>query len=235
VGEATGDAAAGKALGYAGSVTERALAHPPIAVASGEERARLQRKARLLAWGGNVWHFIEGAIALVAGVAAGSIALIAFAIDSMIETLAGFVIAWRFAPSRAHSERAERRAQQLIAGSYAILAVYVTVEAVRSLVEREKPEVSWIGIALVIAAAVSMPLLARAKRKVGRALLSHATVSEASQNQICAYLALTTLAGLGANALFGWWWADPLSALAIAGIAAWEGFRAWRGTICDEC
>ncbi len=141
-----GDAAADEALGYAGFVAERALAHPPIAVASGEERVRFQRKARLLAWGGNVWHLLEGAIALGAGIAAGSIALIAFAIDSMIETLAGFVIAWRFAPSRAHNERAERRAQQLIAGSYAILAVYVTVEAVRSLIEREKPEVSWIGM-----------------------------------------------------------------------------------------
>jgi divalent metal cation (Fe/Co/Zn/Cd) transporter len=216
-------------------VTERALEAPLHAALAAEERARLQRKARLLAWGGNVWHFLEGAVALAAGVAAGSIALIAFAIDSIIETLAGFVIAWRFAPSRAHSEHAERRAQQLIAASYGLLAVYVVVEATRSLVEREKPAVSWIGIVLVIAAAVSMPLLARAKRRVGRALHSHATVSEASQNQICAYLALTTLAGLGANALLGWWWADPVAALGIAGIAAWEGVRAWRGDVCDEC
>jgi divalent metal cation (Fe/Co/Zn/Cd) transporter len=178
---------------------------------------------------------VEAAIALGAGVAAGSIALIAFAIDSVIETIAGLVIAWRFAPSRAHSERAERRAQKLIAASYGLLAVYVAVEATRSLVERDEPGVSWIGIALMIAAAVSMPLLARAKRRVGRALHSHATVSEASQNLICAYLALTTLAGLAANALLGWWWADPLAALGIAGIATWEGVRAWRGDVCDQC
>jgi len=213
-------------------MTERVLEAPRLA---GPERERLRRRALLLAWGGNVWHVVEFALSLAAGIAAGSIALVAFGIDSLIEAAAGFVIIWLFAPSRAHSERAERRAQQLIAGSYGVLVVYVVFESVSSLVAAEKPEASWFGMAVLVAAAVSMPLLARAKRKVGRALGSHATASEGSQNQICAYLAVTALAGIGANALFGWWWADPVAALGIAGIAMWEGVHAWRGDLCEEC
>jgi divalent metal cation (Fe/Co/Zn/Cd) transporter len=199
------------------------------------ERARLERKARLLAWGGNAWHIAEFALSLAAGIASGSIALVAFGIDSLIEAAAGFVIIWLFAPRRTHTERAERRAQQLIAGSYGVLVVYVLFESVSALVAEEKPGVSWFGVAVLVAAAVSMPLLARAKRRVGRALGSHATACEGSQNLICAYLAVTALAGIGANALFGWWWADPVAALGIAGIAAWEGVRTWRGDLCDTC
>ena len=189
----------------------------------------------MLAWGGNLWHLVEFTIAMAAGIAAGSIALVAFAIDSLIEAFAGTVIVWRFTGSRLHGETAERRAQKLIALSYGALAAYVVVQASLSLVRRDEPDPSWVGIALAVVALVSMPFLARAKRRVGRALGSHATVSEASQNQICAYLAAALLVGLGANALLGWWWADPLSALAIAGIAGWEGVRAWRGELDDDC
>jgi divalent metal cation (Fe/Co/Zn/Cd) transporter len=217
-------------------VSERVVGLPGYASAEEvAERARLERKARLLAWGGNAWHVVEFALSVAAGVAAGSIALVAFGIDSLIEAAAGFVIIWLYAPSRAHSHASERRAQQLIAASYAILVVYVVVESVSSLLDEEKPEASWFGIAVLVAAAVSMPLLARAKRRVGRALGSHATASEGSQNLICAYLAVTALVGIGANALLGWWWADPIAALGIAGIAAWEGVRTWRGDLCDTC
>ena len=199
------------------------------------ERARLVRRAKLLAWGGNAWHFVEFAIAVGAGVAAGSIALVGFGIDSLIESLAGFIIIWRFASRRARSETAERRAQQLIAASYAILVVYIVVEATRSLVGGEQPEASWVGIGLAAFTAPTMPLLARAKRRVGHQLGSAATVSEAEQNQICAYLSIALLVGLLANALAGWWWADPAAALVIAAVAAKEGVESWRGDSCDCC
>ena len=165
----------------------------------------------MLAWGGSWWHLLEFAIAVAAGLAAGSIALVAFGIDSLIELAAGGVIIWLLGAGRIDSETAERRAQQLIAGTYALLAAYVAVEATRSLVGGEHPGESWVRIALAATTAPTMPLLAIAKRRLGRALGSHATESEGTQNMLCAYLSLALLVGLGANALFGWWWADPLS------------------------
>jgi divalent metal cation (Fe/Co/Zn/Cd) transporter len=214
---------------------ELPLVATPTALDPGE-RARLVRRAKLLAWGGNAWHFVEFAIAVGAGVAAGSIALVGFGIDSLIESLAGFIIIWRFASRRSRSETAERRAQQLIAASYAILVVYILVEATRSLVGGEQPEASWVGIGLAAFTAPTMPLLARAKRRVGHQLGSAATVSEAEQNQICAYLSIALLVGLLANALAGWWWADPAAALVIAAVAAKEGVESWKGDdSCDCC
>ena len=196
------------------------------------ERARLERRARLLAWGGISWHFVEFAIALVAGIAASSIALIGFGADSLIESTAGFVVLWLFTGSRAGSERAERRAQQLIAVSFYVLAAYVGVEAIRSLVETHEPDVSWAGIGLAAFTAPTMPILAAAKRRIGHELGSSATVQEASQTQLCAYLSIALLIGLGANALLGWWWADPITALVIAGVAVREGRESWRGDSC---
>jgi divalent metal cation (Fe/Co/Zn/Cd) transporter len=186
----------------------------------------------MLAWGGNAWHLVEFAIAIGAGVAAGSIALIAFGADSLIEALSGFVIVWLFTGTRLHSESAERRAQQIIAASYFLLAAYVTVASVRDLAGGYQPGVSWVGVGLAAITAPTMPLLARAKRRVGGQLNSAATVSEAGQNMICAYLSIALLAGLLANALIGWWWADPVAALAIAAIALREGRESWRGDAC---
>jgi divalent metal cation (Fe/Co/Zn/Cd) transporter len=183
----------------------------------------------MLAWGGNAWHLIEFAIAITAGIAAGSIALIGFGADSLIEGLAGFVIIWLFTGTRLHSATAERRAQQGIAASYFVLAAYVAVESTRDLLGGDQPGVSWIGIALAAVTAPTMPLLARAKRKVGRQLNSSATVSEANQNMICAYLSIALLVGLLANALAGWWWADPAAALVIAAVAGKEGWESWQG------
>jgi divalent metal cation (Fe/Co/Zn/Cd) transporter len=200
-----------------------------------QERAALERRARLLAWGGNAWHLFEFAIAIGAGIAAGSIALIGFGADSLIEGLAGFVIIWLFTGARLHSETAERRAQQLIAASYFLLAIYIAVESIRDLAAGYKPGVSWVGIGLAAVTAPTMPLLARAKRDVGRKLNSSATVSEASQNMICAYLSIALLVGLLANALAGWWWADPAAALAIAAVAAREGVESWQGESCECC
>lgn len=202
------------------------------------ERVRLERRARILAWGGNAWHLIEFAIAVGAGIAAGSVALIGFGGDSLIEIAAAGAIIWLFSGGRGSSAAAERRAQQLIASSYAILVAYIVVESLRDLLGGHHPEVSWVGIALAAVTAPTMPLLARAKRRVGLALNSSATVSEAAQNQICAYLSIALLVGLLANAIAGWWWADPLAALAIAGVAAKEGYESWQGKSCgcgDGC
>ena len=201
---------------------------------SPDERDRLVRRARLLAWGGIAWHFAEFAIAIAAGIAASSIALIGFGVDSLIESVAGFVVLWRFGAARAHSESAERRAQQLIAVSFFVLAAYVGVESVRSLAGGDEPDASWVGIGLAAVTAPTMPLLARAKRRVGNQLGSSATVQEGAQNMVCAYLSIALLIGLGANALLGWWWADPLAALVIAGVAFREGVQSWRGQGCGD-
>ena len=208
---------------------------PRLTALAPGERAALERRAKRLAWGGNAWHLVEFAIAVGAGVAAGSVALVGFGIDSAIEALAGGVIIWLFSGGRGSSHAAERRAQQLVAASYAILVVYIGVEAIRDLVGSHHPGVRWVGIALAAVTAPTMPLLARAKRRVGRRLGSSATVSEAAQNQICAYLSMALLVGLLANAVAGWWWADPVAALAIAAVAAKEGIDSWRGESCDCC
>jgi divalent metal cation (Fe/Co/Zn/Cd) transporter len=145
------------------------------------------------------------------------------------------VIVWLYSGGRGSSLVAERRAQRLIAASYALLVVYVVVASVRDLAGSHHPEASWPGIALAAVALPTMLLLAWAKRRVGRKLRSSATLSESGQNMICAYLSLALLVGLLANALWGWWWADATAALLIAAIAAKEGVETWRGEHCDSC
>jgi divalent metal cation (Fe/Co/Zn/Cd) transporter len=201
-----------------------------------DKRARLERRARQLAWGGIVWHVVEFAIALLAGVAAGSIALIGFGADSLIEALAGFVVVWLFTGWRIGSPHAERRAQQFIAVSFFILAAYVATEASRTLLAGDHPNASWLGVGLAAVTAPTMPLLARMKREIGQQLNSSATVKESAQTMLCAYLSVALLIGLLLNALAGWWWADPATALVIAGVAAKEGRASWRGEgCCDAC
>ena len=219
-------------LGEARPLTLPVLAAGPAPA----ERARLERRTRQLAWGGIAWHVVEFAIAIAAGLAAGSIALIGFGADSLIEALAGGVVLWLFTGKRRGSSSAERRAQQLIAVSFFLLAWYVGVEALRTLVNADHPAASWVGIGLAAFTAPTMPLLAYAKRRLGNQLHSSATVKEAAQTQLCAYLSIALLLGLGANALVGWWWADPLAALAIAAVALKEGRESWRGEgCCDAC
>jgi len=224
-------------------VAPRATAH----------RAPLVRRAKLLAWGGNAWHLVEFAIAVGAGIAASSVALVAFGIavgagiaassvalvafgiDSLIEVAAGGVVVWLFTGRRVGSASAERLAQRLIATSFFALAAYVAFDSIRAL-GGDHPEASWVGIGLALVTAPTMPLLARAKRRVGVELGSRATQSEAGQNMLCAYLSIALLVGLGANALFGWWWADPLAGLVIAAVALREGVQSWRGEGCaDGC
>jgi divalent metal cation (Fe/Co/Zn/Cd) transporter len=231
------------------SMTERpGLIHLTPAAARGElhvlgqwqpldpgARGHLERRAKLLAWVGNGWHLVEFAVALAAGIAAGSVALVGFGLDSLIEVAAAGVVIWLFSGGRGSSQAAERRAQQLVAASYALLVAYVAVEAVGDLLGGHHPAGSWVGIGLAAVTAPTMPLLARAKRETGRRLRSAATVSEAGQNMICTYLSVALLVGLLLNALAGWWWADPAAALVIAALAAREGLECWRGERCDCC
>ena len=199
------------------------------------DRAQLVRRAQLLAWVGLGWHVIEAAVAIGAGVVAGSVALIGFGADSLIEVGAGVVVLWLMAGGRSSSPRAERRAQQLIAASFFVLALYVGVEATRDLIASHHPDASWVGIVLSVVTLATMPPLAVAKRRVGDRLGSSATTSESRQTMLCAYMSAALLVGLAANAIAGWWWADPVAALVIAGIAVREGRDAWRGDACGCC
>jgi divalent metal cation (Fe/Co/Zn/Cd) transporter len=201
---------------------------PPVA----PDRARLVRRVRRLTWLGLAWHGVEAAVAIGAGLAAGSIALIGFGADSLIEALAASVLIWRFASARSGSHAAEHRAQRLISVTFYVLAAYIGIEAVRTFAGGDHPEVSYVGIGLSAFTLVTMPVLAGAKRRVGERLHSPATESEARQTSICAYLSAALLVGLGANALAGWWWADPSAALLIAAVAVREGRHAWRGESC---
>jgi divalent metal cation (Fe/Co/Zn/Cd) transporter len=203
---------------------------PPLVVAPGAAG-----RARSLAWLGIAWHALEFAVALAAGVAASSLALIAFGVDSLIEAAAGGVVLWRLAGRRLVDPAAERRAQQLIALSFLLLAVYVAVEGAHSLLAGLRPEASPAGLALAAVTLVAMPLLARAKRRAGTAAGSPALVDEATQSTLCAWLSAALLAGLGANAALGLWWADPLAALVVAAAALRAARQGWRGRSCSCC
>jgi divalent metal cation (Fe/Co/Zn/Cd) transporter len=201
----------------------------------GAERQRLVRRARLLAGYGLAWHLLEATLAVGAGVIASSVALVGFGADSLIEAAAGLIVLWLMAGQRSTSHRAERRAQQLIAASFALLAIYVLAQAVSDIVGDQHPAVTWLGIGLAAVTLLTMPPLAAAKRRVGRALGSSATTSESRQTMLCACLSAGLLAGLMANALAGWWWADPAVALGIGGFALREAREAWRGQSCNCC
>jgi divalent metal cation (Fe/Co/Zn/Cd) transporter len=196
------------------------------------DRAALVRRAQFLARLGLGWHVVEAGAAIGAGAAAGSIALVGFGADSLVEAGAGIVLLWRFAGARASSDDAERRAQAFIALSFFAIAAYVAVEAIRDLAAGSRPDASYVGIGLSVVTLLAMPPLARAKAKVGAALNSAATAGEGRQNMLCAYLSGALLIGLGSNAMFGAWWADPITALVVAGVAVHEGRKAWHGESC---
>jgi len=181
------------------------------------------------------WNVVEGIIAVAAGIAAGSIALIGFGVDSFVETISGAVIIWRLmAEIRGQHddeamERIEQRAERIVGIAFLLLAAYVGFEAVRALVNQEAPDASPVGIALTAVSIVVMLWLARAKRRTGEALGSRAMLADAQQTYACWYLSVVALAGLALNAAFGFWWADPLAALGIAVLLVREGLEALRG------
>jgi divalent metal cation (Fe/Co/Zn/Cd) transporter len=194
---------------------------------------RAARLTRLLSWLSLFWLGIEGSVAIVAGVMSGSIALIAFGLDSAIEGVASIVIIWRFSGSRLFSDQAERRAQFLVAIQFFILVPFIAFEAVEKLITGGEIETSALGIGLTIAALAICQPLGYAKRRLGAKLNSNATVGEGTQNLLCGYMALAVLGGLLANALFGLWWLDPIVALLIAAVALREGLAALRGDTCS--
>lgn len=205
----------------------------PAVTAPSDDWLRLARRTRLLSWLSLAWLGVEGTVAIVAGVMAGSIALVAFGLDSAIEGLASIVIIWRFSGSRMFSERAERRAQLLVAIQFFILAPFITYEALDHLLTGAAAQTSWLGIGLTIATLGICQPLGYAKRRLGEKLGSAATVGEGTQNLLCGYLAVAVLGGLLANTLFGLWWLDPAVALVIAAVAVQEGRKALRGEGCS--
>jgi divalent metal cation (Fe/Co/Zn/Cd) transporter len=192
------------------------------------------RRARLLSWLSLVWMGIEGIVGVASGIAAGSIALVAFGLDSFVEGFASLVVVWRFTGARLQSEAAERRAQRLVALQFFLLVPLVSVEAVRDLVTGAEADVSRVGMVLTATSLLVMPVLGVAKQRLARQLGSAATHGEGTQNLLCAYLSAAVLVGLLGNALLGLWWLDPLAALVVAGVAAREGLEAWRGEGCID-
>ena len=193
---------------------------------------RLARRARVLSWLSLGWMTVEGAVAIAAGVAAGSIALVGFGLDSAIEGFASVIIIWRFTGRRIHSAAAEDRAQKLVAVHFFLLAPYVGVESIRALVGGEHPDQSLAGVLLACGSIVFMPMLGIAKQRIADQLGSAATKGEGRQNMLCAYLAGALLVGLLGNSWFGAWWLDPTVGLLIAAVAVKEGREAWRGEGC---
>lgn len=200
------------------------------------ERAVAVRRGRLLEYLTIVWNLMEGIISIGAGLLAGSIALIGFGFDSLIEVSSGAALLWRLhmdAPER--REKAEAIALKLVGISFIVLAIYVAFDAVKSLIQRESPDASYLGIAIAALSLLVMPYLASAKRRVAATIQSRALQADSRQTDICAYLSAILLGGLLLNALFGWWWADPVAALVMVPIIAREGIEALRGeTCCDE-
>jgi len=201
---------------------------------AGAGRERHLRRGRRLEYFTLGWNILEAIVGIGAGWLAGSIALVGFGVDSLIECTSGAVLLWRLA-SPANDESRERLARKLVGVSFFLLAAYVCFEAVKALVAGESPESSVTGIVLAILSLIVMPLLARAKRRVAADLGSHALVADSRQTDLCAYLSAVLLGGLALNALFGWWWSDPVAALIMVPIIAREGFEAWRGEHCAEC
>ena len=194
------------------------------------ERRRLGRRARQLAGASVSYNLIEASVAITAGAIAGSIALVGFGLDSIVEVSSGLIILWQFRHPMPQSR--ERRALRLIAVSFFALAAYVTFESVQALVGSVEARPSDLGIAMAAASLVVMPALSWAQRRTGRRLGSGSVVADSKQTLLCTYLSAVLLGGLVLNATLGWTWADPIAALVIAAVAVREGLDAWQGDNC---
>jgi len=201
------------------------------------ERTAAVRHGRRLEYFTIAWNALEGLVAVVAGAIAGSISLVGFGIDSFIEVTSGSVLLWRMSvDAEVHRrELNERRALRIVGVCFLLLAAYIAYESASDLRSRRAPEHSIPGIVLACVSLVVMPLLSRAKRKVGTALGSAAMHADAKQTEFCTYLSAILLAGLLLNAPFGLWWADPVAALIMVPIIAKEGIEGLQGKACDEC
>lgn len=197
-------------------------------------RSVLARRGKRLEYFTIVWNSAESVIAIIIGAMAGSISLMAFGIDSAIEVVSGSVLLWRMAADadRADREAREKTALRVVGLCFIALCFYVGIDAVVALVRREAPQHSLAGIVLAIVSLIVMPMLARAKRKVGIELQSAAMLADAAQTQFCVYLSVIMLTGLILNAVFGLWWADPAAALCMVPLIAREGIESLRGKTC---
>lgn len=204
--------------------------HAATYVEDPARRRRLGRRARLLAGISVLYNAAEAVIAITAGTIAGSIALVGFGLDSVVEVSSGLIILWQFRHPLPESR--ERQAVRLMAVAFLALAAYVAFESVRALVVGHDPEPSRVGIALAVASLVTMPFLSWAQRRTGRSLGSAAVVADSTQTMLCTYLSAVLLGGLLLHSAFGWAWADPVAGLLIAAVAAREGFEAWQGKGC---
>jgi divalent metal cation (Fe/Co/Zn/Cd) transporter len=196
---------------------------------------RTGRSLELLTIG---WNSLEALIAVTAGLIAGSVALVGFGFDSVIEISSGVALLWRLSldadPYR--RERMEATTLKFVGTTFVLLAAYVAFDAMTALWKREAPAASYVGIVLAALSLIVMPMLASAKRRVASQIQSKALQADSRQTDICAYLSAILLGGLLLNAMFGWWWADPIAALIMVPIIAKEGREAWRGeTCCDSC
>lgn len=208
----------------------------PTQEAAAEERIgydRLHRRALRLEWITTGWNVIEAVIAITAGALSGSIALIAFGADSLIEVLSSVGVLWRLLTagpeaSREMHERAEKRALVVVGVTFYLLAAYIILDAGSALLKAESPENSTVGLVLSVASLITMPILAHAKQRTGRAMESKALEADAVETWVCAYLSAALLIGLGLHRLFGWWWADPVGALIMVPFIAWQGRHALR-------
>jgi divalent metal cation (Fe/Co/Zn/Cd) transporter len=201
---------------------------------SAQDRPSLLARALRLEYLTVGWNVVEGVVAIAAALAAGSVALLGFGIDSFVESASGSVLIWRLLAERRATdeeriEHVERRAQRLVAASLVVLAVYIAWDSITSILAGERPQPSLVGIVLAAVSLVVMWWLARAKRRVGMALGSRAMTADAFQTDACFWLSLFLLVGIGANALFGFWWADPLAALGMTVFIGREAIEAWRG------
>jgi divalent metal cation (Fe/Co/Zn/Cd) transporter len=189
------------------------------------ELARLRRRGFRLEYASMAWMTVEATVAIVSGIIASSIALIGFGLDSVIEFFAAAVVVWQLRGTA--SEERETRALRLIGGTFFALAAYLTVESIIDLVNQNRPGQSAAGIAVTAAALVVMPLLALAKRRTGQKLGNRTLIADAAESAFCAFTSAAALVGIGLSAWLGWWWADPVAALVIAGLAVREGIEAW--------
>jgi divalent metal cation (Fe/Co/Zn/Cd) transporter len=207
----------------------------PVIQPGAQARSRLIRRAKLLSWLSIGWMTVEAVVAIVAALVAGSVALLGFGLDSLIELASAGTILWLYTGSRGSSEAAERRAQQIIAVCFVALALYLAFDAISALAGGRHPKTSWLGVAVAAGAIVFMPLLASAKSRVAVQLDSAATAGDAAQSWLCAISAAVVLLSILANAVFGWRWLDPIAGLGIAGLAVHEGRKAWAGEVCADC
>jgi divalent metal cation (Fe/Co/Zn/Cd) transporter len=196
------------------------------------DNAALVRHGRWLEYTSIACTVIEAGVALFAAINARSMALLGFGVDSVIEVFSAAVVIWRLRPGE-HGHHREQTALRLVGASLLVLAVYIVVEGVTSLVQRQsRPDPSWLGIGMAVGSLVVMQWLARAKRRIAAELNSGAMHADSVQSKICSYLAAILLVGLGLNAWLGWWWADPVAALAMVPLIAIEGVEALRGHAC---